>query len=91
MLRGIHDVRRRTLLAVGLAAAALLFATASALAGNGSTTSPTGPEVEQLGPKYLLGPRSTQTRLITAQTRGLLVEEFGPKYLLGLELKAAQK
>ncbi len=47
-------------------------------------------QVEQLGPKYLLDPRSPQVRPINATTRAILVDEFGPKYLLGYELKAAR-
>jgi hypothetical protein len=78
-------------LLLALAAAALLLSGASAVAGNGGATSPAGLQVEQLGPKYLLGPKSPQTRSIPAATRAMLVEEFGPKYLLGYELKAAEK
>ena len=88
MLRRVQAVMRRVLLAVGLAAVAISFAVASVLAGNRGVISPAGLLVEELGPKYLLGPKSPQTRSITAATRAMLVEEVGPKYLLGYELKA---
>ena len=82
---------RWTLLAVGLASAALFLAVASTPAGNAGATSPTStPQVERLGPKYLLGRPNPQTHPITATTSAMLVDEFGPKYLLSYELKAAQ-
>jgi hypothetical protein len=77
MLQAFTALRRRTLLVVGLAAAALSLAMASALAGNAGATSP----ARAMTP---------QTRSITATTRDTLVAEFGPKFLLGYELKAAQ-
>jgi hypothetical protein len=92
MLRAFTAWKRQTLLAVGLASAALFLAVASAPAGNAGATSPanTPLKVERLGPKYLLGRRNPQTHSITATTRTMLVDEFGPKYLLSYELKAAQ-
>jgi len=84
---------------VGLAAAMLLAAT-PALAGNGSATRvpPNQQEIEQLGPKNLLGKSlvgaaSSQTKIRTLSTlttrtipvtiQTLKVEELGPKNLLG--------
>ena len=72
--------------------AAMLIAATPALAGNGGKTAAVGNtrQVEQLGPKHLLGLRSPRTRPITPTTgaipitfRTLEVEELGPKYLLG--------
>ena len=70
---------------VALAVALLTVAT-PALAGNGGAYAG---HVEQLGPKYLLGPRTVRTRpLASTKTilpitfRTLEVEELGPKYLL---------
>ena len=60
-----------------------------ALAGKGGAAAAAGntQQVEQLGPKYLLGPRSPQTRPTTRTTgtipitlKTLEVEELGPKY-----------
>ena len=92
MLRAFTAWKRRTLLAVSLASAALFLAVASAPAGYAGATSPadTPLQVVRLGPRYLLGRRNPQTRSITAATKALLVDEFGPKYLLGYELKAVQ-
>jgi hypothetical protein len=90
MLRALTAWKRRTLLAVGLASAALFLAMASAPAGNAGATSPAStPQVEQLGPKYLLDRPNPQTHPITATTKAILVDEFGPKYLLNYELRAA--
>jgi predicted transglutaminase-like cysteine proteinase len=93
MLQAFTAWKRRTLLAVGLASAALFLAVASAPAGSAGATSPasTQLQVERLGPKYLLDRRNHQTHSISATTEATLVNEFGPKYLLGYELKAAQK
>lgn len=70
-----------------VALAAMLVAATPALAGNGGNT---GQQVEQLGPKHLLGSgpsrmasRTRTTRLIPITFRTMLVEELGPKYLLG--------
>lgn len=74
--------------------AVLSIGATPALAGNRGATPVDGKtlRLEQLGPKFLLSPRSTRIRPtasakriypITART--LLVEEFGPKYLLGYE------
>jgi hypothetical protein len=81
---------------LGLAVAMLLAAT-PAYAGNRSATRApvNAQQLEQLGPKFLLGPTSTQARTLsvtlTPQTIPTqVVDELGPKYLLGYELKAAQ-
>jgi hypothetical protein len=70
--------------------AAMLTAATPALAGNGGGTPGNALQVEQLGPKYLLGSGSPRTRSTTPTTRTipvtlrtLEVEELGPKYLLG--------
>jgi len=82
---------QRKLTTVGLAAA-LLIAAATALAGSASATPTPNKrlQVEELGPKYLLGKRSPRTPLINATTRAMLEDEFRPKYLLGYEMKAVR-
>ena len=92
MLPAFTAWKRRTLLAAGLASAALFLAVALAPASNAGGTSPasTPLQVERLGPKYLLSPRNPRIHSITATTRAMLVDEFGPKYLLNYELRAAQ-
>jgi hypothetical protein len=81
----------KTLATVALAATLVSVAT-PALAGNGGSTSAPGStlQVEQLGPKHLLGngnsrssSRTSETRTIPITLRTLDVEELGPKYLLG--------
>jgi hypothetical protein len=91
MLRIFTAWRRQTLLAVALASAALFIPVASAPAGNAGATRPaaTPSQLEQLGPKYLLGRGSSRPRPAKTAIRAMLVNEFGPKYLLGYELKAA--
>jgi hypothetical protein len=74
-------------------AAVLFIGTTPALAGHIGATPVDGKtlQLERLGPKFLLGPRSrirptTSTkRILPLTARTLLVEEFGPKYLLGYE------
>jgi hypothetical protein len=82
----------RSRLAIVALAAAMLIAAAPALAGNGGSTPVTDKtlQMEQLGPKYLLGGGSPRTRSTTPTpgtipitSKNLLVEELGPKYLLG--------
>ena len=70
--------------------AAMLIAATPALAGNGGGTPGTALQVEQLGPKHLLGSENSRsssstsaTRAIPITLRTLDVEELGPKYLLG--------
>jgi hypothetical protein len=70
--------------------AALLIAATPALAGTGGATPGTALQVEQLGPKHLLGAGSPRTPSTTSTTRTipvtlktLEVEEVGPKYLVG--------
>jgi hypothetical protein len=78
-------------LAIPALTAALLTAATPALAGNGVGATPgKALQVEQLGPKYLLGAGSPRTRSTSPTTgtipitlKTLLVEELGPKYLLG--------
>jgi hypothetical protein len=74
---------------VALTAATLIAAT-PALAGNAGGTPGKALQIEQLGPKHLLGagsPRTPSTtpatRTIPVTLRTLEVEELGPKYLLG--------
>jgi hypothetical protein len=80
-------------LATAALTAAMLIAAAPALAANrGGATPAAGKalQVEQLGPKHLLGVGSPHTSSTTPMTRTmpvtlrtLEVEELGPKYLLG--------
>ena len=70
--------------------AAMLIAATPALASNGAATLGKALQVEQLGPKHLLGtggprirPTTPTTRTIPITPRTLEVEELGPKYLLG--------
>jgi hypothetical protein len=76
--------------ALVVAAAVMFIAATPALASNGGGTLGKAPQVEQLGPKHLLGagsPRTPSTtpmaRTIPITLRTLEVEELGPKYLLG--------
>ena len=78
-------------LATGALTAAMLIAATPALAGNGGATPATGKalQVEQLGPKQLLGAGSPRTPSTTPTTgiipvtlKTLELEELGPKYLL---------
>ena len=79
-------------LPMGLAVAALVFSAPASAQGNKTL------QVEQLGPKFLLGAGSTNarqtvstnaretaltTRPILITFKTLEVEELGPKYLLG--------
>jgi hypothetical protein len=91
MLRAFTAWRRRTLFTIGLAAAALSFA-AAVPKGNAGATSPADStrQLDQLGPKYLLDPRSAPAPSIPATERAGLVDEFGPKYLLEYELKTVR-
>jgi hypothetical protein len=77
---------------VALTAVTMLVAATPAVAGNGGRTSVPGKtlQVEQLGPKHLLGGGTSRsssstsaTRAIPITLRTLEVEELGPKYLLG--------
>ena len=72
-------------------AAAMFVAAAPALAGNRSPNPVTAKtlQLDQLGPKLLLGRRSqarllaSRTRILPITNRTLEIEELGPKYLLG--------
>lgn len=72
-------------------AAAMLVAATLALAGNRSPNPVTVKtlQLDQLGPKLLLGRRSqarllaSTARILPITNRTLEIEELGPKYLLG--------